>query len=193
VDQFVAFWGEMASTWGINRIMARVYALLYCAARPLNTDDIMERLQISRGSANMNLRALVDWGIVEKTAVEGSRKDHYVAETDVWQVTARILRERERREVRPVKEQLRSVAETLAPEADAPEARPEADRQLHRRLRNLIELIDTFEGMTDALLPLVENGNEALLRRLIAAAQSLDPETTDPSSSTPANDTPADK
>lgn len=174
VDRFVEFWGQMASNWGINRTMARVYALLYCAARPLNTDDIMERLQISRGSANMNLRSLVDWDIVEKKTVTGSRKDHYVAETDVWQVTARIIEERERREVRPVKKQLQSVAHTLVPEDEALENRPDADRELYRRLQNLVDLIEMFEGVSDALLPLVKNRNEALIRRLIAVVQSLD-------------------
>jgi len=174
VDRFVEFWGQMASDWGINRTMARVYALLYCAARPLNTDDIMERLQISRGSANMNLRSLVDWDIVEKTSVSGSRKDHYVAETDVWQVTARIIEERERREVRPVREQLKAVAAALVPEEETLEDRPEADRELHRRLQNLIELMEMFEGVSEALLPVVKNRNEDLIRRLIAVVQSLD-------------------
>jgi len=174
VDRFVEFWGEMASTWGINRTMARVYALLYCAARPLNTDEIMERLQISRGSANMNLRSLVDWDIVEKTTVSGSRKDHYVAETDVWQVTARIIEERERREVRPVKEQLRTVAQSLIPDDGAIEERPAADQQLHHRLQKLIDLMEMFEGVSEALLPLVKNRNETLIRQLIVAARALD-------------------
>jgi DNA-binding transcriptional regulator GbsR (MarR family) len=174
VDRFVEFWGEMASNWGINRTMARVYALLYCAARPLNTDEIMERLQISRGSANMNLRSLVDWDIVEKTTVSGSRKDHYVAETDVWQVTARIIEERERREVRPVKEHLQAVAQTLVPDDGTIGERPAADQQLHDRLQKLIDLMETFEKVTDALLPLVKSRNEVLIRQLIAAAQSFD-------------------
>lgn len=174
VDQFVAFWGEMASSWGINRTMAKVYALLYCAERPLNTDQIMERLQISRGSANMNLRALVDWELAEKTSVADSRKDHYVAEKDVWQVTARIIEERERQEVQPVREHLQAVADHLVPEGDTLDDRPEADQRLHDRLGRLLELIDVFERVTEALLPLVKRENEPLLRRLIDLARSLD-------------------
>ncbi len=173
VDRFVEFWGQMASTWGINRTMAQVYALLYCVERPLNTDDIMERLQISRGSANMNLRSLVDWDLVMKTAVSGSRKDHYVAEKDVWRVTARIIEERERQEVRPVKARLESFADHLVPEESGLDDRPESDQQLYRRLQNLIELIEMFEGVSAALLPLVKNQNEALIRRLISVARSL--------------------
>lgn len=173
VDRFVSFWGKMASQWGINPTMARVYALLYCVEQPLNTDEIMERLQISRGSANMNLRSLVDWSLVEQTTVQGSRKDHYVAETDVWTVTARIIEKREEQEVKPVREQLQSVAEHLVPEGEEITDRPAADQELHRRVQNLIELIDVFEGVTGALLPLVKNRNEILIEQLISAAESL--------------------
>jgi DNA-binding transcriptional regulator GbsR (MarR family) len=164
----------MASSWGINRTMAQVYALLYCVEQPLNTDQIMERLQISRGSANMNLRSLVDWTLLEKTDVPDSRKDHYVAETDVWQVTARIIEERERREVRPVRDQLEAVAEHLIPEDQALEDRPKADREFYQRIQSLIELIDVFERVTGALLPLVKNQNERLIRQLLSAADALD-------------------
>lgn len=174
VDQFIEFWGTMASSWGINRTMAQVYALLYCADAPRTTDQIMERLEISRGSANMNLRALVDWALAEKTTVADSRKDHYVAEKDVWKVTARIIEERERQEVEPVREHLQSVADHLVPEGKELEDRPEAEQRLHGRLKRLIELIDVFERVTEALLPLVKRENEPLLRRLIDLARSLD-------------------
>ncbi|PSQ95174.1 MAG: hypothetical protein BRD55_11685 [Bacteroidetes bacterium SW_9_63_38] len=173
VDRFVAFWGDMASSWGINRTMAQVYALLYCAERPRTTDQIMERLQISRGSANMNLRALVDWDLAEKTAVPDSRKDHYVAEKDVWTVTARIIEKRERQEVRPVRERLQDVADHLVPEGEELDNRPEADQQLYDRLSQLVKLIDMFEHVTEALLPLVKTENEPLLRRLVQLAESL--------------------
>lgn len=175
VDRFVSFWGTMASNWGINRTMAQVYALLYCAQQPLNTDQIMDRLQISRGSANMNLRALVEWNLAEKTRVADSRKDHYSAEKDVWQVTARIIEERERREVRPVREQLQSVADHLVPDGESLGECPEPSQELHERLENLIELIEVFEGVSEALLPLVKGRKEALIRRLISLAQALDP------------------
>ena len=173
VDRFVTFWGDMASSWGINRTMAQVYALLYCAERPLNTDQIMERLQISRGSANMNLRALVDWDLAEKTSVPDSRKDHYVAEKDVWKVTARIIEERERQEVRPVREHLQGVADHLVPDGESLDDRPEADQQLYDRLSQLVDLIEMFEHVTEALLPLVKKENEPLLRRLVRLAESL--------------------
>ncbi len=65
-DRFIAAWGQMAGAWGISRTMAEVHALLYITGESLNTDEVMDRLQISRGNASMSLRSLLDWGIVER-------------------------------------------------------------------------------------------------------------------------------
>lgn len=174
VDEFVAFWGTMASNWGINRTMAQIHALLYCADEPLNTDDIMERLQISRGNANMNLRSLVDWNLVWKERLAHSRKDFYVAEKDVWKITAQIIKERERREIQPVHEQLHECRAMLA-EADTPCSElPERDAMLCERFDKLIQLVDVFEGFSDAVLPFVEKRNAPMLRQFIQMAQALE-------------------
>ncbi|MDX1739993.1 MAG: hypothetical protein R3178_01820, partial [Rhodothermales bacterium] len=113
LDMFVSFWGEMASRWGINRTMAQIHALLYSSEEPLDTDQIMEALSISRGNANMNLRSLIDWKLVFKVQKEGSRKDYYEAEKDVWHITAQIIRRRERQEIEPVMQQLMGCKDAL--------------------------------------------------------------------------------
>ena len=59
---FIRRWGEMAASWGISRTMAEIHALLYISDEPICTDDVMESLQVSRGSASTNLRQLVNWG-----------------------------------------------------------------------------------------------------------------------------------
>src|SRR5690606_31485744 len=111
LHRFIRLWGDMAVQWGINRTMAQIHALLYAADRPLDTDEIMARLGISRGNANMNLRSLVDWRLARKTQRPGSRKDFYVAEGDIWRLTATIIEERRRREIQPVERALRAVAD----------------------------------------------------------------------------------
>ena len=66
-DLFIRRWGEMGATWGINRTQAEIHALCYITGQPLCTDDVMERLNISRGNASMSLRALCDWLGIEFT------------------------------------------------------------------------------------------------------------------------------
>ena len=65
-NKFIQSWGTLGSQWGINRTMSQIHALLLVSAEPLSAEDVMEQLNISRGNANMNLRALMDWGLVTK-------------------------------------------------------------------------------------------------------------------------------
>lgn len=101
-EKFIQTWGSLASSWGINRTMAMVHALLLVSETSLSTDDIMETLLISRGNANMNIRELMDWGIVRKELKMGERKEFFVADKDIWNVFKQIVKERRKRELEPV-------------------------------------------------------------------------------------------
>lgn len=104
--EFINQWGILGSQWGINRTMAQVHALLLVASQPLSTDDIMEALNISRGNANMNVRDLIDWQLVQKTLIAGDRKEYFTAEKDIWKVATRIMLQRKKRELDPMVEVL---------------------------------------------------------------------------------------
>jgi DNA-binding transcriptional regulator GbsR (MarR family) len=101
-DQFIQTWGNLATQWGINRTMAQIHATMLLSTEAMSTDDVMEELQISRGNANMNVRALIDWGLVQKVYVKGDRKEFFVAIKDSFTVARRIAKERQRRELVPV-------------------------------------------------------------------------------------------
>ncbi len=102
--QFIQNWGVLGTQWGINRTMAQIHALLLVSPEALSADEIMQELQISRGNTNMNVRELMDWGIVEKVLKPGERKEFFFADKDIWNVAMRIIRERKRREVEPILE-----------------------------------------------------------------------------------------
>ena len=120
-DRFISSWGQMASAWGISRTMAEVHALLYITGRALNTDDVIERLQISRGNASMSLRSLQDWGLIARVHRRGDRKEYFEAEGDVWAIFKTIARERKKRELDPVLTSLYEVRDLteLKPDAEA--------------------------------------------------------------------------
>ena len=108
-EKFISAWGSLGSSWGINRTMAQIHALLLVAKVPLSTEEIMEELQISRGNANMNTRALIDWGLVEKELKAGERKEYFVAGKDVWEIAKQVAKERKKRELEPVLKVLAQV------------------------------------------------------------------------------------
>ena len=101
-QQFISSWGAFGTHWGINRTMAQIHALLLISPDPLTQDDIMEELNISRGNTNMNIRELINWGLVERIILSGERKEFFTAEKDIWKVVKQIVKERKKRELEPM-------------------------------------------------------------------------------------------
>lgn len=141
-DQFILEWERLSSSWGINRTMAQIHALLFVSNEPLDVNEIIQRLGISRGNASMNLRELMDWGIVRRFRRPGDRKDTYVSETDPWQMFIRVVRERKRREIDPTAGALRECLANL-PSGDRTE---EAD-VLRNRLQGLLEVFEIVDAV----------------------------------------------
>ena len=109
-DKFISTWGSLGTLWGINKAMAQIQALLFISTKPLSMEDIMEDLKISRGNTSMNLRQLMDWGIVTKVLISGERKEFFTTEKDVQELTRIIAKERSRREIQPVLKVLDDVS-----------------------------------------------------------------------------------
>lgn len=154
-DRFVACWGKMGSAWGISRTMAEVHALLYITGEPLCTDDIMERLQISRGNASMSLRSLLDWGIVSRTHRRGDRKEYFQAEQDVWAMFRAIVRERMKREADPALASLYEIRDMTAPLEPEKKARRKGDGA-EDEAKDVPTLIDEHHKRLDAMLRFFE-------------------------------------
>jgi DNA-binding transcriptional regulator GbsR (MarR family) len=117
-NKFVQTWGALGSQWGINKTMAQIHALLMISNEAVSMEDIMEELQISRGNASMNLRALMDWGIVYKEFKAGERREFFTAEKDLDELAVKISRERSKREIKPALKVLKEVSSIDASSSD---------------------------------------------------------------------------
>ncbi len=153
-DRFIAAWGQMGGAWGISRTMAEVQALLYITGDPMCTDDIMERLQISRGNASMSVRALLEWGIIVRTHKRGDRKEYFRAEADVWAMFRAIVRERMKREVDPLLASLYEIRDLTGPAMSGrkPGRLPgkggiQSVAEHHARLDAMVEFFETVEQL----------------------------------------------
>lgn len=152
--EFVDLWGQMANHWGINRTMAQIHALLMATHEPITAEQIMEELQISRGNVSMNLRDLINWGIVRRTSNPGDRRDFFTTEADVWTMFQIILRERKKRELDPLltrlEECLAHVGKKAEPGASAEEK--QAHEAYVKRVTELRDFFNTFHRLSAALL-----------------------------------------
>jgi len=117
-QQFIGSWGAFGTHWGINRTMAQIHALLLVSPDPMTQDDIMEELNISRGNTNMNIRELINWGLVERVLLTGERKEYFSAEKDIWKVVKQIVKERKKRELEPMLQLLDKLEEVEGDKRD---------------------------------------------------------------------------
>jgi DNA-binding transcriptional regulator GbsR (MarR family) len=160
-DLFIRRWGEMGQTWGINRTMAEIHALLYVNAQPLCTDDVMDRLNISRGNASMSLRALCDWGIIRRMHRRGERREYFESLSDVWEMFSIIVAERKRREMDPVLETIKQCQVMLDESSIGKAARTEAVVLTRQRLEGMEE----FMGVTNKIFQqFIGNARSGLTR-----------------------------
>lgn len=135
-EKFLQTWGTLGSSWGISRTMAQVHALLLISPEALCTEDVMKELQISRGNANMNLRDLIDWGLVFRELKAGERREFFRAEKDIWKVAKQIIKERRKREIEPV---LQIMEDLKTMEMDPN----------NKKHKALLETVNNIEGVVE--------------------------------------------
>jgi len=139
-EKFIQSMGTLGSNWGINRTMAQIHALLLIAPSALSAEQIRDELQISMGNANMNLRALIDWGLVYKELKAGERKEFFVAEKDMLEIVKKIITQRKKKELEPLTKVLEELAVVKAEDEHSAE---------FVKMMNEIKL---FSSKTDVLL-----------------------------------------
>jgi DNA-binding transcriptional regulator GbsR (MarR family) len=169
-DTFIRRWGEMGATWGINRTMAEIHALLYIVAQPLCTDDVMQRLHISRGNASMSLRALCDWGIIRRRHRPGERREYFESLTDVWEIFSIIAAERKRREMDPVLETIKQCQRMLDESSLGKTAAKREDVQLTRqRLAGMEQFMEVTNKIFQQFVSNAKAGLGRVVRVLLKA------------------------
>ncbi|CAA0198864.1 GbsR/MarR family transcriptional regulator [Tenacibaculum maritimum] len=143
--KYIHTWGSLATNWGINKTMAQVHALLLVSTRPLSAENIMEALKISRGNVNMNVRALIDWGIVRKEFIAGERKEFFVADKDIWELFKQITKERKKREIEPVLKILQELQDEV-------EETSEEVTKFKKVMRDLSSVTTKVNGILDKVI-----------------------------------------
>ena len=100
---FVDGIGAASATSGIlTQLQGRIFALLYVEGRPMSLDEIAAELHQSKSNISTTIRNAVEWHLVRRANVPGSRKDHYEAATDFWRVMQEIMERRIRWTARQV-------------------------------------------------------------------------------------------
>ena len=159
-EKFISTWGSLGTLWGINKAMAQIQALLFITTKPLSMEAIMEELKISRGNASMNLRQLMDWGIVTKELIAGERREFFTTEKDVQELARQIAKERSRREIQPVIKVLKELSSIK-------DDNTLKTKELIKQTKALHELADTANTMLQKIVSQEQNWMTKSLLKLI--------------------------
>jgi len=150
-EKFIETWGTLGSQWGVNKSIAQIQALLLISPEPLSTDEIMKELTISRGNVNMSIRTLLDWGIIYKKAVAGDRKEYFIAEKNVWKWSLKIGNVRKQRELNPVLNLLREIAEDKETSGGKETDKTEEEKEFARQIKEINAFTQQIGKLADKL------------------------------------------
>ena len=139
VEQFVLRWGDMGGQWGVNRSVAQIHALLFLSERPLTAEAIADTLGIARSNVSNGLRELTGWKLIRRVPVMGDRRDHYEAETDLWQMATRVAQGRKEREIDPAIAALRDIMATA-----------DGDPRISKTVRGRLDAMHGFVTTVDS-------------------------------------------
>ena len=157
VERFILHWGDMGSQWGVNRSVAQIHALLYLSDRPLTAEEIADTLGMARSNVSNSLRELGNWKLIRRVPLLGDRRDHFEAETDLWEMVTRIAQGRKEREIDPAAAALRAcIAAADGDSRVSPTAR--------KRLQEMESFIGTVNRWYDQMLGVPAPKIMALMR-----------------------------
>ena len=156
LENMILHFGEMGSRWGFNRTVGQMLALLVFSDEPLSADDIAASLSISRGNVSMALKELHSWRLIRTHREPGDRKDYFLANGTIWELSQQVLEERKKREVDPTLSMLRS--QLMASEQD------DMPHHAHQQMQEIHDLLELFNHWFDDMQHMKPEHLQALMR-----------------------------
>ena len=157
-QECVSFFADAVQLFGIPKSVGQIYGALYASPVPLSFSDIVERLDISKGSASQGLQLLRSLGAINEVARPSQisslpsgikRSVAYEPELSLRQLVSGVLRER----VMPMAttgndrlKELRRLAEQTPGEADFYLDRVKQLETWRRRLNTVLPVLSALLG-----------------------------------------------
>lgn len=140
-NEFIMHFGEMGNSWGINRTVGQIYALLYVSPKPLNADEISDLTKFSRSNVSMGLKELQSWGLIKLKHQVGDRREYFSTPNDIWEIFRTLAIQRKKREVDPTLSMLRG---SLLQHATS-----EQEKHAQKKIKEMYQFMETMSSWFD--------------------------------------------
>ncbi|MDQ8205605.1 hypothetical protein [Pelagicoccus sp. SDUM812003] len=140
-SELIAFFVNAAQAFGLPKSVGEIYGLYFASEQPLALDHVVEKLQISKGSASQGIRFLRSINALNPTYLPGDRRDHFTPELSLRHIADGFIRQRIRPQLKDGTTRLKEIA-----------------RQNENSTATVSDRIDTITSWTkkaDLLFPVV--------------------------------------
>ncbi len=146
-QRLISFFKDGAKIVGLPASVGEIFGLLFASPKPLTMDDLVARLNISKGSASQGLKMLRTLGAVRDVDYDNDRKGYFEADIELKKLVGGFIRE----QVRPhISSGTRKLGE-LENELDTIN-----DSELRDFYENRIKIIKRWSGKANLVLPLLQ-------------------------------------
>jgi len=152
-DVFLSSINQICGKFGLNNIMAQLYAILYLSQKPISLDDMAKRLKISKGSVSINIRALESYGAVARVWVKGSRKDYYKTQNSISRVIMDRVRSMGEKRLSELEDMIKSSYSIL----DSVSAKGEEELREVEMFRQKVDELSQLYGKAKSLFDLLNS------------------------------------
>lgn len=94
---------------GLSKTYGRMFGFFMTATKPISMGQLVEKLQISKSTASIELRRLLTIGVIEKILLSDERADFYQLKKNIWNLNLH-------QKVQDVRK-LRAIIEEIPPKA----------------------------------------------------------------------------
>ena len=143
VDVFV----DGVRVLGLPRSIGEIYGLLFISPVALSLDDLVTRLQISKGSASQGLRMLKSLGAVREATGGAERRTYYEPAVELKRLVGGFIREQVRPHLDSGKSKISRLSAT---------AREISDPASRRFANERIERLETWVRTASKVLPVIQ-------------------------------------
>lgn len=88
----ITFFAEVVQIFGVPRSVGQIYGLLYASPTPLSFSDIVEQLEISKGSASQGLQLLRSLGATRRVDHADNYREYFEPELGLRRLIGGILK-----------------------------------------------------------------------------------------------------
>ncbi len=147
--QVVDFFVDGVRVLGLPRSIGEIYGLLFISRVPLSLDDLVHRLNISKGSASQGLRMLKSLGAVREAESNGGaeRRTYYEPAVELKRLVGGFIREQIRPHLESGKAKINRLAET---------AQQVEDSEQRQFLCDRVERLENWLRSGGRVLPIIQ-------------------------------------